>query len=84
MIESCKRYSGIITQFINVNYLLLNLTSNDWDTTFEFHGFLEVFCNATNKLSGVYYSTSCLVHMELLNMAHAFHHYKQKIHHPTC
>ena len=46
--------------------------------TFEFHGFLEVFYNATNKLSSIYYSTSYLVFMELLNMAHAFLHYKHK------
>ena len=78
MIESCKKYSGIITQFVNVNYPSLDLTSYDWDMAFEFHGFLEVFYNATNKLSGVYYSTSCLVLMELLNMAYAFSNYKQK------
>ena len=78
MIESCKKYIGIITQFINVNYPALNLTPNDWDTAFEFHGFLEVFYNATNKLFGVYYSTSCLVLMELLNMTNTFHHYKNK------
>ena len=78
MIESCKKYSGIVTQFIKVNYHILNLTSNDWDKAFKFYGFLEVFYNATNKLFGVYYSTSCLMLMELLNMAHAFHHYKHK------
>ena len=54
------------------------LTSNDRDMTFEFHEFLEVFYTATNKLFGVYYSTSCLVLMELLNMAFAFQHYKSK------
>ena len=48
MIESCKKYSGIITQFVNVNYPSLNLTSYDWDMAFEFHEFLEVFYNATN------------------------------------
>ena len=78
MIESCKKYSGIIIQFVNVNYPVLNLISNDWDIAFEFHGILEVFYNTTNKLSGIYYSTFCLVLMELLNMAHAFHHYKHK------
>ena len=63
MIDSCKKYSGIITQFININYPSLGLTSHDWKMAFQFHEFLEVFYLATNKLSNVYYSTSYLVLM---------------------
>ena len=43
MIDYCKKYSDIITQFININYSSLGLTSHDWEMTFQFHEFLKVY-----------------------------------------
>jgi hypothetical protein len=63
MLKKPEGYEKIITVFVNVNALDIDLvlTEADWYMVKHFREFLMPFYVATNVLSGVYYPTSCLV-----------------------
>jgi hypothetical protein len=63
MLKKLEGYKKIITVFVNVNALDIDLvlTEADWYMVKHFREFLMPFYVATNVLSGVYYLTSCLV-----------------------
>jgi hypothetical protein len=63
MLKKLEGYKKIITVFVNVNALDIDLvlTEADWYMVKHFRELLMPFYVATNVLSGVYYPTSCLV-----------------------
>uniref|UniRef100_A0A5B7AEL5 Zinc finger BED domain-containing protein RICESLEEPER 2-like n=1 Tax=Davidia involucrata TaxID=16924 RepID=A0A5B7AEL5_DAVIN len=79
MLQSCVKHHEVITNFINAKYDDTILSTNNWDLAFIFLEFLEVFYNATNICSRVYYPTSCIDLNQLYNISNIFSTYRENV-----
>ncbi|KAK1556992.1 hypothetical protein Q3G72_015777 [Acer saccharum] len=79
MLQSCSNYNLVITDFYNRMQNDRVLCEEDWEISFGFMEFLEVFYNATMVFSGVYSSTSCAVLCELCDISDVFNKYKDHL-----
>ncbi|TXG48371.1 hypothetical protein EZV62_027665 [Acer yangbiense] len=79
MLQSCSNYNSVITDFYNRMQNDSVLCEEDWEISFGFMEFLEVFYNATMVFSGVYSSTSCAVLCELCDISDVFNKYKDHL-----
>ncbi|KAK2635027.1 hypothetical protein Ddye_029819 [Dipteronia dyeriana] len=79
MLQSCSNYNSVITDFYNRVQNDSCLCEEDWEISFGFMEFLEVFYNATMVFSGVYSPTSCAVLCELCDISYVFNKYKDHL-----
>ena len=79
MIAKSYDYRDLLVTFMQYHVSRINFYPSHWDVCKKVCDLLKVFNNATNNLSGVYYSTNNLFIIESLNIAGAFAHCESDI-----
>ena len=72
MLKSCVGYTNAINAFVNSKQNQFYITDSDWEKAFKVMKFLKPFYKATKVSSGVYYPTSNLVLLQLVEIAEQF------------
>ena len=76
MLKAALPYSQLITTYVNSKNDQILIFDSDWQIAEYFFKFLEVFYNATELLSGVYYPTAHLALHQLFNISETFSYYR--------
>ena len=76
MLKAALPYSQLITTYVNSKNNQILIFDPNWQIAEYFLKFLEVFYNATELLSGVYYPTAHLALQQLFNISETFSYYK--------
>ena len=76
MFKAALPYSLLITTYVNSKNYQILIFDPDWQIAEYFLKFLEVFYNAAELLSGVYYPTAHLALHQLFNISKIFSYYR--------
>ena len=76
MLQAAIPYQHLITAYVNSKHGEHLIFDTDWKIGEYFFKFLEVFYNATELLSGVYYPTAHLALHQLFNISETFAYYR--------
>ena len=76
MLKAALPYQQVITTYVNIKHGECVIFDSDWKIGEYFFKFLEVFYNATELLSGVYYPTAHLALHQLFNISEVFSFYR--------
>jgi len=79
LLAQSYEYRDLLISFIQFHVPNIQLYKEHWDACYNVFHLLNVFYNATNNLSGVYYPTTHLFIIEGLNIAGAFAHCESDI-----